>query len=36
VRLVQVVALAALLGAVGYLYYRRFTRSAVRAGTPDP
>jgi len=36
VRLVQVVALAALLGAVAYLYRQHFTRSAVRAGTPDP
>jgi phosphatidylglycerol:prolipoprotein diacylglycerol transferase len=33
-RLVQVVALAVMLGAVGYLYHHRFTRSAVRAGTP--
>lgn len=36
VRLAQVVALAALLGAVACLYRQRFTRSAVRAGTPDP
>ncbi len=35
VRLVQVVALAALLGAVAYLYHQRFTRSAVRVDTPD-
>jgi phosphatidylglycerol:prolipoprotein diacylglycerol transferase len=35
VRLVQVIALAALLGATGYLYYRHFTRSAVHVDRPD-